>query len=113
MITIEKLKAYGANTEEGLQRCMNNEGFYLMLINKSLANNQIPALEEAVNNHDLQRGFEVAHALKGVFGNLSITPLYDVVVEITEHLRNKEEMDYAPLLKQIKERYQALVDLSK
>ena len=50
MITIEKLKAYGANVEEGLQRCMNNEDFYLMLVNKSLANNQIPNLEEAINN---------------------------------------------------------------
>ena len=25
MLTIEKLKAYGANVDEGLSRCMNND----------------------------------------------------------------------------------------
>ena len=112
MITIEKLKAYGANVEEGLQRCMNNEDFYLMLVNKSLANNQIPNLEEAINNNDLQKAFEIAHALKGVYGNLSITPLYDAVVEITELLRNKVVMDYNPLVNKIKNLYQSLADLA-
>ena len=33
MLTIEKLKAYGANVDEGLSRCMNNETFYLRLVN--------------------------------------------------------------------------------
>ena len=31
-MTIDDLKTYGANTEEGLKRCMNNEGFYLRLV---------------------------------------------------------------------------------
>lgn len=113
MITIEKLKSFGANTDEGLQRCMNNKDFYLMLVNKSIGNNQIPALEEAINNSDLQKAFEVAHSLKGVYGNLSLTPLYNAVVEITEPLRNKVSMDYAPLLNKLKALFQSLVELSK
>ena len=28
-MTVNDLKTYGANTEEGLRRCMNNESFYL------------------------------------------------------------------------------------
>ena len=31
-MTLDDLKAYGANVEEGLGRCMNNEGFYLRLV---------------------------------------------------------------------------------
>ena len=31
-MTIEELKAYGADTDAGLQRCMNNESFYLRLV---------------------------------------------------------------------------------
>ncbi len=112
MITIEKLKAYGANVEEGLQRCMNMPDFYLMLVNKSIANNQIPSLEEAINSNDLQKAFEIAHSLKGVFGNLSITPLYEAFVEITEPLRNKVAMDYNPLLTKIKNLYQSFADLA-
>ena len=112
MITIEKLKAYGANVDEGLQRCMNNKDFYLMLVNKSLNNNQIPELEIAIKNNDFQRGFEIAHSLKGVYGNLSITPLFNAIVEITELLRNRVAMDYNPLLNKIKNLYQSLVDLA-
>ena len=32
MLTVEKLKEYGADTGEGLNRCMNNEAFYLRLV---------------------------------------------------------------------------------
>ena len=31
-MTIDDLKTYGANTEEGLRRCLNNEAFYLRLV---------------------------------------------------------------------------------
>ena len=33
MVTIEKLNAFGADTNEGLARCYNNETLYLRLIN--------------------------------------------------------------------------------
>ena len=29
MLTVAALREFGANTEEGLSRCMNNEAFYL------------------------------------------------------------------------------------
>ncbi|MBR2100374.1 MAG: Hpt domain-containing protein [Eubacterium sp.] len=37
----------------------------------------------ALKNNNLDEGFEIAHSLKGVLGNLSLTPLYDIMVEIT------------------------------
>ena len=36
MVTIEGLKQYGADVESGLKRCMNNEGFYLKLVQKAV-----------------------------------------------------------------------------
>ena len=44
-----------------------------------------------------KEAFEAAHSLKGVLGNLSLTPLYDKVCEITELLRAGEDADYAAL----------------
>ena len=55
--------------------------------------------------------FEAAHALKGVLGNLSLTPLYEPVQEITELLRNRTEMDYTPLLETILEQRKILEGL--
>ena len=34
MITIDSLREYGANVEEGLARCMGKEEFYLMLVKR-------------------------------------------------------------------------------
>ena len=36
MLTIEKLKAYGANVDEGMSRCMNNETFAHRVVKKRL-----------------------------------------------------------------------------
>ena len=48
-----------------------------------------------------KEAFEAAHSLKGVLGNLSLTPLYDKVCKMTELLRAEEKTDYAPLLAEI------------
>ena len=75
-MTIDELKAYGANTAEGLQRCMNNG--------------------------DLGAAFAAAHALKGSTGNLSLTPIFAPVCEITELLRARTQTDYTALVSRIR-----------
>lgn len=35
MLTVEKLKAFGANTAEGVARCVNNEAFYLRMVSNA------------------------------------------------------------------------------
>ncbi len=96
-MTLERLKDCGCNVEEGLTRCMNNEAFYLRLVDKWLASADLTVLKNALESNDLETAFKEAHSLKGVCGNLSLTPLYDVLVEMVEPLRARKEMDYAPL----------------
>lgn len=98
MLTIESLKEFGANTEEGLQRCMGNEGLYLRLVGIILKDPGFDNLKNAIEGGDMTQAFEAAHALKGALGNLSLTPVYDPVCEITELLRSRTEMDYSELL---------------
>ena len=50
---------------------------------------------------DYRQGFEAAHALKGVLGNLSLTPLYERISALTELLRIQQAADYAPMLAEI------------
>ena len=111
MLTIDSLRQFGANTQEGLGRCMNNEAFYLRLVKMALDDKNFNRLEEAVNNGDLPAAFEAAHALKGALGNLSLTPLYDAVSEMTELLRAKTDADYPALLAGILRQRDALVQL--
>lgn len=98
MITIEKLNDFGANTAEGLSRCYGNEMLYLRLVGMIPAEANFDKLEQALKANDLDAAFEAAHALKGVLGNLSLTPMFEVCSEITELLRAHTEMDYTQLL---------------
>ncbi len=87
MITKEKLKAFGANTEEGITRCAGMEDFYLQMVEQSLSEARIPDLRSAIEKKDYTAAFETAHALKGIFSNLSIDPLLEPVGKLTEILR--------------------------
>ena len=68
-------------------------------------------LSEAVDAGDLDAAFEAAHALKGVLGNLSLTPAYDKVCEITELLRARTDMDYSALMAEIREQQRILREM--
>lgn len=111
MLTIEALRAYGANIDEGLARCLNNEAFYLRLVGMGAADKNFALLNDAMVRGDKKAAFEAAHALKGVLGNLALTPVLTPVQEITELLRREADADYAPLLAQINEQHKALLDL--
>ena len=103
-MTIDDLKAYGANTEEGLRRCLNNEAFYLRLVRMIPGDPNFQKLYDAVADGDLSAAFDAAHALKGSTGNLALTPIYGPIVEITELLRakTKTQTEYSALIDRIR-----------
>ena len=101
MLTIESLNTYGANTAEGLQRCYGMSDFYLKLVKMVPADAGFDNLAQAIKANDTKAAFEAAHALKGVLGNLSLTPLYEPTSTLTELLRAGKEGDYEGLLAEI------------
>ena len=111
MLTIESLRGWGANVDEALVRCLNNEAFYLMLVNKAMRDAPFDKLKEAVETGDLDQGFNYAHSIKGVAANLALTPICRPIEQITELLRRKTETDYAPLLEEIEEKSRQLMGL--
>ena len=111
MLTIESLKAYGADVAEGVGRCLNDEEFYLDLVMSVVPDARIDELEGYLRAKDLDKAFETAHALKGMYGNISITPVYKPISEMTELLRTRTDMDYTALLNEAKRQKQKLVDL--
>lgn len=91
-MTLEDLNAYGANTAEGLARCMNNEAFYIRMVGMVLEDKNFEALRAGMAVNDAHAVFEAAHALKGSTGNTALTPIYEPVCALTELLRGKDEM---------------------
>ncbi|MBQ6783878.1 MAG: Hpt domain-containing protein [Acholeplasmatales bacterium] len=110
MITLDKLNQFGANTKEGLDRCMNNEAFYLRLVDKAINDDSFIKLKDELENKNYDEAFKIAHSLKGVLGNLSLTPLYDLAVEITENLRISKEIDYFELINKLLNKREELLN---
>lgn len=112
MLTIDELKALGADTEDGLKRCLGKEDFYLRMVRMALSDDGFERLKAAVEAGNLDEGFERAHALKGTIGNVSLTTLEEPIKEITEDLRARKDKDYSEILGVIDEqlaKYRALL----
>ena len=90
MDKLEKLKSIGCNVDEGLNRCLNNQDFYLRLLIKAMDDNKIETLKNAILNNNLKEAFEISHSLKGVYANLALTPIYNIIYELTEYLRKED-----------------------
>ena len=103
MLTIAKLQEYGVNTKEGLARCMGMEAFYFRMLGMGLKNDSFDKLEASLAAGNLEESFELSHALKGVVGNLALTPIYTPLADMTEMLRAKKDADYVEMYKPILE----------
>lgn len=114
MLTIDKLKEFGADTSEGLSRCMDNEDFYLKMVAMGIGDERFGTMRDILEKADYTNAFEMAHALKGVLGNLALTPILDPVSEITEHLRaGDKDVDYLSLCDEMEKqlaRLKSLID---
>ncbi len=111
MLSIDALRRFGANTEEGLGRCLNNEAFYLRLVNMALDDPGYDKLKSAIEGAEFKKAFETAHALKGSLGNLALTPIYAPVAELTELLRSGQDAGCKELLDRILQQREALIAL--
>ncbi|MBO4424227.1 MAG: Hpt domain-containing protein [Spirochaetales bacterium] len=97
MLSVEALREFGADVDSALIRCMNNEAFYLRLVRMAMDDPSVAALGNALEEGNLEKAFDEAHKLKGIMGNLSLTPVFEPVSELTELLRNRTPGDYKTL----------------
>ncbi|MCB6200470.1 Hpt domain-containing protein [Extibacter muris] len=89
---------YGADYAGAMGRFMNNEGLYVRLLGMLFQDDNLENLGAALEMNDLGTAFEAAHTLKGVVGNLGLTPLYQALEKLVEPLRaGKKREDYPAL----------------
>ena len=101
MSVLENLKNIGCNTKEGLERCLNKEDFYIKLLKMAVSENKVYELKDSIMAKDYDKAFAISHTLKGVYANLAITPLFNLLYNITEDLRIKKDKDYTNELNDI------------
>lgn len=90
---IEELKEAGINTDEALKRFMNNEALYEKMLRKLPNSMNGKQVLEKIDADDVNGAIETAHTLKGVLGNLSITPLFEAYTDIVTLLRQDKPQE--------------------
>ena len=111
MITLDTLRAYGANVDEGLQRCMNMEAFYLRMVGLAKDSMKMNELKAALDSGKMDEAFELAHGMKGALLNVSLTPIARPMAELSDALKVGKDMDYGPLMEEILREWDRFVAL--
>ena len=107
----EKLENAGVDLPVVLERFLNNEDLLLQFLKKFSSDNNYQLFRDAMEQKDFEEAFKAVHNLKGLCGNLSITPLYEAVCVEVEFLRNnkhEEALEYVP---EVVERYNKAVEI--
>ena len=111
---IDKLFMWGCDTDTALERVLGDEKIYLKFLRDYCKDDDLYKLRDFILADNSEEGFPLAHTLKGVYGNLGLTPLYDNMCEIAELLRNgkkpgvEEKMEK---LLEIKKEYNEIVGI--
>lgn len=106
------LEEIGINVDEALERFSNIEDLFDSFLVKFLNYSEYNDLKEALENEQFEEAFKACHTMKGVVGNLSIIPLYKIVFEETELLRNGTDVAGAvELFPRLSAEYKRVCDL--
>lgn len=74
--------------ETGLGRVRGNKKIYARMLGLFLASEEFAQLKESLAAGDIERAGELAHAVKGMTGNLTLTALFDVSTTLMGQLRD-------------------------
>ncbi len=99
---LTSLEDWGCDVEGAMNRFLEDEELYLTCLETVITDEAFDKLGTALTERQEQEAFDSAHTLKGVFANLGLTPMFEIVVDIVEPLRNGKceglQDDYRKLL---------------
>ncbi len=91
MALLDELNALGADTKEGLERVMDDEDLYKMMLGMFVDSVESdPVRTEEFDAADRDALIRKVHTLKGTTGNLSLQPLFEGYMEILSLLREEK-----------------------
>lgn len=90
MDLLSELEALGADVPDALKRFSGNADLYKRMLGKFPASAEGLEVMSFLKDGDYATAVSNAHTLKGVTGNLSLSPLFTAYTEIVNSLRANE-----------------------
>lgn len=114
MSFIEELKGLGVNVDEALDRVMGDQDLYVMMLGMFLSSVEENGIrKEDFDAADLEGLAERIHTLKGLTGNLGLTPLFDGYAESLGQLRAGEGQAAKAVYEKLLPAQSAIIDCIK
>ena len=108
----QMLEDYGADYQTTMGRFAGNEQIYLRIFSMLPKDKNMNKLRQALSDCDHTAAFDAAHTLKGVAGNLGLTPLQRALSEIVEPLRIQVQcMEYTSLYEKAQKEFERALNL--
>lgn len=108
---MERLKAYGADTVGAMSRFLDDGDLYASCFEIFLEDACFAKLGNALAAQNYAEAFDCAHTLKGVAGNMGLTPIYHAICSLVEPLRAKTYDNLDGLYAEIMRQRQILKDI--
>jgi HPt (histidine-containing phosphotransfer) domain-containing protein len=77
------------NFDEGLKRIMNNTKLYVRLLTKFKDDTKLDELSVQLEAGDYEKAQVLAHTIKGVAANLSLTELFEKIRDLESQIKEK------------------------
>ncbi len=88
MSLFQELNELGVDVNEGLERVMDDEPLYETMLGMFVERvDSDPIMLEDFDAQDLDKLISQVHILKGLTGNLSMTPLFEGYMQVLDLLR--------------------------
>ena len=110
---IDALTAWNCDVTGALERFLGDEELYISCLDIFANDENFKNLKSAIDQHTYDVAFDCAHTLKGVSGNLGLSPLYQSIVEIVEPLRHKDYSNLNSQYENINQLYQKFLSILK
>ena len=101
MSLLEELKSLGVDADGGVKRLAGKQALYERMMFKFLDMMKKSVVSPDFDSNDYGEVIEIAHALKGAAGNLSVTPVYEAYRKIVDLLRSQQPEEARKVLKDV------------
>lgn len=98
---LEELKDLGVDVDGGIKRLSGKQALYERMMFKFLDMMKKSVVSPDFDSNNYGDVIEVAHALKGAAGNLSVTPLYEAYGKIVDLLRTQKPEEARKVLEDV------------
>lgn len=107
----QQLIKNGINVSQALDRFMGSEALFRRFLKMFLDDKSMSLLMESLEKGNIHDAFVQAHTMKGVVANLEIGPLLEILVPLTDDLRENKTDHAKEDVDELYRRYLIICDL--